>query len=141
MVRRDPYAAFNFRVEIDGLEVAGFAEVSGLESETEVIEYREGNEIGAARKLNGLTKYPNIVLRRGVSESVELMEWRQNVIDGVVERRTLSIILLNESRDEVARWSVFEAWLSKWIGPTLDAISSAVAIETLEITHERIERA
>lgn len=138
MPRPDPLSAFNVRVEINGITVAGFTECSGLASETEVVEYREGGDF-RTRKLPGLTKFPNIVLKRGLTLDRSLWEWRQTVVNGTVDRRSGSVILLDAARNEVARWNFFEAWPSKWEGPALNAQSSAVAIETLEIAHEGLE--
>ena len=137
--RNDPYKRFNFLVEIDGVQVAGFSECSGLSTETDVIEYREGNERGGVRKLPGLTKYANIVLKRGFTRSRELWNWRKVVIDGGVERRSGAIVLLGENHVPVARFQFREGWPAKWEGPSLNAKSSEVAIETLEIAHEGLE--
>jgi phage tail-like protein len=139
--RDDPYKAFNFRVEIDGVAVAAFSEVSGLESETEVIEYRTGTERNTVRKLPGLTKHANIVLRRGITQDTELWNWRKAVADGQVDRRNGSIVLLDEDRSEVLRWNFVNGWISKWLGPTLNAEGNEVAIETIEIAHEGLEQA
>ena len=139
--RDDPYKAFNFIVEIDGIARAGFSEVSGLESETDVIEYRVGSESNTVRKLPGLTKYANIVLRRGVTQDADLWNWRKTVVDGNVDRRSGSIILLDDDRTEVLRWNFFNGWVSKWEGPALNASENEVAIETIEIAHEGLERA
>jgi phage tail-like protein len=139
--RDDPYKAFNFLVEIDGVALAGFSEVSGLESETAVIEYRVGGEPNRVRKLPGLTKYANIVLKRGVTQNAELWDWRKTVEDGNVDRRNGSIILLDDSRTPVVRWNFFEGWIAKWQGPALNASGDEVAIERIEIAHERLERA
>jgi phage tail-like protein len=138
--RRDPYKSFNFRVEIDGIASAEFSEASGLESETAVIEYRTGGE-HLVRKLPGLTKFSNIVLRRGVTKDAELWNWRQTVIDGRVERKNGSIILLDDDRTDVVRWNFRNGWISKWEGPDLNAASNEVAIETIEIAHEGLELA
>jgi len=139
--RDDPYKAFNFLVEIDGIARAGFSEVSGLESETTVIEYRAGGERNAVRKLPGLTKYANIVLRRGVTQDAELSNWRKTVEDGQVDRRNGSIILRDDDGTEVVRWNFLNGWISKWQGPALHASKNEVAIETIEIAHEGLERA
>ena len=139
--RDDPYKAFNFIVEIDGIARAGFSEVSGLESETTVIEYRVGGERNAVRKLPGLTKYANIVLRRGVTQDAELSNWRKTVEDGQVDRRNGSIILRDDDGNDVVRWNFFNGWISKWEGPALNASKNEVAIETIEIAHEGLERA
>src|SRR5208337_3654151 len=137
--RDDPYAQFNFQVEIDGIVVAGFSEVSGLTTDTNIIEYREGNEnVGTVRKLPGLMKYTNIVLKRGYTVDTSLWTWRQGVIDGATKRCTGVITLLDESRQPALRWNFTAGWPSKWEGPALNAKTSEVAIETLEITHEGI---
>jgi len=139
--RDDPYKAFNFLVEIDGMTVAGFTEASGLGSETAVIEYRAGDEPNVVRKLAGLTTYTNIVLRRGVTGSPELWNWRKSVVDGKADRHNGSIVLLDEERNPVVRWNFFAGWIAKWEGPTLGAAANEVAIETIEIVHERLELA
>jgi phage tail-like protein len=138
--RNDPYKAFNFLVEIEGIAHAVFSEVTGLESETAVIEYRAGGE-SVVRKLPGLTKYGNIVLRRGITQDPELWNWRKTVVEGNVDRRNGSIVLIDDKRTEVVRWKFHNGWISKWEGPALSAKSNEVAIETLEIAHEGLERA
>jgi phage tail-like protein len=138
--RDDPYKNFNFLVEIDGVARAAFSEVSGLGSETAVIEYRAGGESNAVRKLPGLTKYTNIVLRRGVTQDAELWNWHKAIVDGNADRRNGAIVLLDDSRTPVVRWKFFNGWISKWEGPALNAKGSDVAIETLEIAHEGLER-
>jgi len=102
---QNPYKNFNFIVEMDGITQAGFMECSGLESKTGVIEYREGNEANIVRQLPGLTVYSNILLKSGVTNSKELYLWRKNAIDGQIERKNGSIILLNDRHEEVARWN------------------------------------
>jgi len=139
--RQDPYRSYNFVVEIDGVAQAGFMECTGLEAETEIIDYREGNEPNTIRQLPGLTVYANIILRRGLTDSKELYDWRKSVISGDIVRKGGSIILLDDKRKEVARWSFVEGWPSRWSGPELNAIESEVAIEELEICHEGFERA
>jgi phage tail-like protein len=140
--RNDPYGQFNFQVEIDGVVVGGFTEVSGLTTDTNIIEYREGNENhGTTRKLPGLIKYSNIVLKRGWTASTSLWDWRKNVIDGKTKRSSGAIILLDESRAPALRWNFREGWPSKWEGPALNGKTSEVAIEMMEIAHEGLELA
>jgi len=139
--RNDPYKAFNFIVEIDGIQVAGFTECVGLSTETDIIEYREGNERGGIRKIPGLTKFTNITLKRGLTRSRDLWNWRKVVMDGGVDRRSGTIVMLGEDHVAVARFQFREGWPSKWEGPKLNAKSSEIAIETLEITHEGLELA
>jgi phage tail-like protein len=139
--RVDPYRGFNFLVEIDGITQAGFQEVSGLDSSTDPVDYREGGDPNHVRKLPGLNKVSNITLKRGITDSDELWKWRQSVIDGKTERKNGSLILLDEAGAEKLRWNFFKAWPSKWTGPAFNATSTAVAIETLEIAHEEVQKA
>lgn len=140
--RIDPYGQFNFIVEIDGIVVGGFSECSGLSTDTNIMEYREGNEQqGIARKLPGLMKTSNIVLKRGWTQNTKLWEWRKKVIDGKTQRTSGTITLLDESRQPALRWNFRQGWPSKWEGPSLNGKTSEVAIETLEIANEGIELA
>lgn len=134
--RNDPYAGFNFLVEIDNVTVAGFSEAAGLNNESDVIEYRTGAEDFTVRKLPGLKKFANITLKRGFTDSTDLWDWRKKVLDGQTERRSGAIVLLNEAREPAIRWSFQSGWPRKLDGPSLNAKTSDVAIETLEITHE-----
>ena len=133
--RDDPYGSFNFIVDIQGMR-AGFSEIGGLTSETDVIEYREGNEDITVRKLPGLKKFTNISLKRGYTRSKELWEWRKKVLDGKTERLNGTITLLDEARQPALVWQFFEGWPSKWSGPALNAKNNEVAIEELEIAVE-----
>ncbi len=138
--RNDPFQGFNFLVEIDGVTVAGFSEVSGLASETAVVEYREGGDKrNSARKLPGLTKFSNITLKRGITADRTLWNWRKAVIDGAIDRRNGAIILLDEQHQPVLRWRFSNGWPAKWEGPVLNAQASEVAIETIEIAHEGLD--
>lgn len=138
--RPDPFGAFNFVVEIDGVALAAFARVSGLSSETDVIEYRTGDsKLSSTLKLPGLTHYANIVLERGIVRDLSLWQWRKAVVDGHADRRNGTIVLLDAAREPVLAWRFRNGWPAKWEGPTLDAKTSEVAIETLEIAHEGLE--
>jgi phage tail-like protein len=139
--RNDPFTNFNFLVEIDGITQAGFQECSGLDSTTEPIEYREGGVNNTVRKLPGRTTYSDISLKRGLTDSDELWQWRRSVVEGQIERKNLSIIVLDAGGEETLRWNVVEAWPTKWEGPSFDARGTDVAIETLTIAHEGIARA
>jgi phage tail-like protein len=118
--------------------MAAFSEASGLESETAVIEYRTGDEY-LTRKLPGLTRFANIVLRRGITQDRGLWDWRQNIVDGNPDRRNGMIKVLDDQRNEVLRWNFRNGWICKWEGPAFDAKSNEVAIETIEIAHEGLE--
>lgn len=137
--RNDPYGQFNFLIEIDGVTRAGFSEVSGLTTDTNVIEYREGQEVTTMRKLPGLMKYTNIVLKRGYTQDQSLWNWRKQVLDGTTQRTTGTITLLDEARQPALRWNFTAGWPVKWEGPAMNGKTSEVAIETLEIAHEGLE--
>lgn len=137
--RDDPFSAFNFLVVIDGVTTAGFSECSGINMETDAIEYRNGSEDITVRKLPGLKKFGNITLKRGFTKDKGLWEWRKKVLDGKTERQSGSITLLNEAREAAVRWNFREAWPRKLDGPTFNAKTNEVAIETLEIVCEGVE--
>jgi len=139
--RVDPYRGFNFRVEIDGIQQAGFQEVSGLDSSTPSVDYREGTDPKHVRKLPALNTFSAISLKRGLTDSDELWKWRKTVIDGKTERKNGSIVLMDDTGAEKLRWNFSNAWPSKWTGPALNATSTAVAVETLELTHEEVTKA
>jgi len=137
--RNDPFGAFNFSVEIDGVTTTSFSEVSGLDAEIEPIEYRTGDEDTTVRKIPGLRKYSNITLKRGFTPDLSLWNWMKQGLAGKVMRANMSITLLDGARQPVLRWNVREAWPCKWEGPDLNAKGNDIAIETLEICHEGIE--
>jgi phage tail-like protein len=136
----DPYVNFNFHVELDGIVRGSFHEVSGIESTVDVVEHREGGWNTTPRKLPGQTKHANIVLRWGMASDRELCEWHQEVVRGELTRRNGSIILLDRRGEEIARWNFFRAWPSKYTAPALNAEASDIAVESIELVHEGVER-
>jgi phage tail-like protein len=142
VVRDTPYPSFNFRVEIDGAEDAGFSEVSGIGFSTDIIEYREGTDkSNGLRKLAGLTRYDNIVLRRGVIGATTFFAWLRSIADGdQAATRNIAIILLNEDRSQEAlRWILHRARIVRHVGGPLLAASSQIAIEEIVLAYERLE--
>ncbi len=144
--RKDPVRGFNFRLEIDGIDRGGFREVSGLDTSQDPVEYREGNEKPlTVRKLPGLVKYANIVLKWGIiADDPQLWQWRISVTQGKIAkdklRKNLSIVLLDDTgAEEVRRWNVRDAWPAKWTGPSFNATGNEVAVDTLELAHEGVE--
>lgn len=136
----DPYASFNYVLELDGSPVAAFAEVSGLSAEIAVIEYRDGNDkVSTPRKIPGLAKYANVVLKRGITKDLGLWQWMRQALQGNVSRKNGTIVLLDETRQPVLRFKFVRGWPCKWVGPSLNAASNDIAIETLEIAHEGLD--
>lgn len=142
MARPDPYRQFRFRVEIDGITQSGFNECSFGDTTTDPVEYREGDEPLTFRKLSGVTKYGNITLKWGITDSMELYNWRQQIIDTGAEgaRKNMSIILIDEAGSDKARWDIVRAWPTKYDPADFSAKGNEVAIDTLEIVHEGFKR-
>lgn len=137
--RLDPLSSFNFIVDINGMR-AGFSEIGGLSTETDIIEYREGVDDITMRKLPGKRKYANINMKRGfTTNGKDLWKWRQTVIDGKTQRLPGTITLLNEARQPALVWRFFEAWPNKWAGPAFNAKNNDVAIEEMELAVEGLE--
>lgn len=140
--RDDPYGAFNFEIQVDGISPDGiavkgsFQEVAGLEVELSPIDYRTGTEDIRVRKLPGLKKFTNITLKRGIIGDPAFWNWVKSGLDGNVTRAAGRIILKDENQQEVMRWNFERAWPCKWTGPGLNAANNEVATETLEICHE-----
>jgi phage tail-like protein len=137
--RTDPYLGARFFVEIDGVDQGGFTECTGLQAEVEVTDYQEGGNNGYVHKLVGRTKFTNVVLKRGVTDSSDLWDWFQSVSRGEIERKDVSVVLYNSVQEEVRRWNLREAFPAKWVGPAFNATTPAVAIETLELAHHGFE--
>jgi phage tail-like protein len=140
--RVDPYRNFNFRIEIGGITQAGFTECSGFGASNDPLEYREGTDRPTVRKLPGMTKYPNVTLKWGLTDSRDLFDWFADVTKGKIERKSGSIVVVDfDGVTEKVRWNFYEAWPTKWDGPDFNAKGTDVAIDTLELAHEGIERA
>jgi phage tail-like protein len=139
--RNDPYMAFNFLVEIEGLLVGGFSEVTGLQIETVVETYREGGLNEYEHKLAGPSRYPsNLILKRGLTDIEILWCWHQDVIQGNIERKNGTIYLLDRQRLPAMWWNVLEAYPIKWSGPELRAETSTIAVESVELVHKGISK-
>jgi phage tail-like protein len=138
--RVDPYRNFNFLVELDGITQAGFSDCSGFGASTDPIEYREGGENKTPRKLPGLTKFTNITLKWGLTDSRELYDWYRDVVNGKIQRKNGSIIVLDLEGNEKVRWNFLNAWPTKWDGPDFTAKGNDIAIDMLELAVEGTER-
>lgn len=138
--RLDPYLGFNFLVEIEGLIVGGFSEVSGLESSIEVETRREGGLNSFAHQLPGPASYANLTLTRGLTDVSTLWNWYHSVTQGIIQRKNGTIMLLDQQDIPVMWWDFRNAYPVRWAGPRLNASSSEVAVEHLELAHEGITR-
>lgn len=140
-IRNDPYMAFTFLVEIEGLLVGGFSEVTGLQIETVIETYREGGLNEYEHKLAGPTRYPsNLILKHGLTDIETLWSWHQDVAQGTIERKNGTIYLLDRQRLPAMWWDFMEAYPVKWTGPELRAESNTVAVETVELVHRGISK-
>ena len=132
-----PLPKFHFQCEWGGARL-GFSEVSGLDVETEIIEYRDGIMPEYSKiKMPGMQKYSNITLKRGTFQGDnEFYQWWNTAQLNTIERRDLVISLLNENHEPVVTWKVKKAWPVKVQSTDLKADGNEVAIESMEIAHE-----
>ena len=146
--RKNPYAAFNFKVALDGetaTDFAGFMEISGLDSENAVIEYREGADqiAGSGAYLSkqpGLEHYSPVTMRRGMTDNLTLWtDLRQSVRNATNTPKTLTVTLQDENHKPVRSWTLTNAWVSKMSGPSLNAKGNEIAIESIEVVYDRLE--
>lgn len=137
MATNYPLVKFHFQVEWGGTKI-GFTEVSGLDVETEIVEYRDGASPEYSKiKMPGMQKYSNLTLKRGTFKSDnEYFKWWNTVKLNTIERRDITISLLNEDHDPVVTWKVKSAWPTKIQSTDLKADGNEVAIESMEIAHE-----
>lgn len=136
-----PRVELHFKLEIDGLDAGRFTEVSGFDATMEPVEYREGDMASETPlKVLGLRKYGNITLKKGIIEGPVLYDWLIKGLTGAVERKTVTISLLDETQTAVASWQVINAWPAKYTAPDFNATPNEVAIETLELAHEGMTR-
>ena len=139
MANSEPLPRFKFAVEFGGGSI-NFQEVILPESEIEIIEYRDGSDpVSSVRKLPGLVKYSNLVLKRGRTKSQELYEWFKEAKQGRVERRDIIVKILNEENEPVAVWKMQDCWPTKYNSSILKAKDSGIVIETLEIATEEVD--
>lgn len=140
--RRDPFPVYCFKVDIEGIPgaTAFFKSVSGLKSETEVVDFQEGGENRFTHRLVGPTKWANLILKRGFAQDPALLDWRNEWASGNgKKRRSGTIAQLNTKLTEVYVWRFVDGWPCKWELSEFDASKSELSIETLEIAHHRLE--
>lgn len=133
----DPFVNFNFLVETGGVLAAGFSEITGMNGEVQAVEYREGRDPQSnTRKLSGLSKYGNVTLKRGVVLDQDFFKWFKTGVDGDILRLDISILLLDEQRQEKVRYNLTNAWPVKFMAPDLKAAANEIAVNSLELAHE-----
>lgn len=128
--------AFRFEIEIQGINEAEFTSVQGLEAEIELESYREGGENNYEHKFPKGTKYPPLVLKRGMTDSWALWNWFRDVTLGTIKRKDCTIKMIDYAGEVFDSWTCYGCYPVKWVGPELTADKSAVAIETLEFVHQ-----
>ena len=139
MKRKDPYRGFRFRVEFDQIQHGGFSRVKGLVRETKVEARREGGVNDFEHKLATGTTYGNLILERGLVDEY-LWAWHEEVVEGRITRRTITVALHNEANEEVWRFLVERAFPVKWTSTDLDAAATQVLVESVELAHEGIRK-
>ena len=145
MPRDTPYGAYNFIVEFDGNDPAdsalgGFSDVSGIGTEITLMEYRQGNDKeNHVRKIPNINSTEDVTLKRGIIGDLRLFDWIKATREGTYSPRTVTVTLLDEARTPVCSWTLRQAQPSKWVGPSLSAKGSDVAMEELHLVAERID--
>ncbi|MCX2748505.1 phage tail protein [Arthrobacter sp. MI7-26] len=136
----DPYRAYNFKLVIQGVVQGHFTKVEGLGLKIDRILYRSGGENSTVRVIPGQVEYTPVTLRYGLTDSTEMLQWLFKAVDGHVERRNVSVAMLNDAGSvEVRRWNLLGAWPCDWFGAPLDALGKDLAIESLSIAYDRLE--
>lgn len=141
-MRNDPYRNFRFRIEIGGIQQAGFNECTFGATSIEAVEYREGTDPTHPRKLSGQTKYGDVTLKWGLTDNTELYDWYIEVVEkgALGNRQNISLILVDEAGDDKARWDLMECWPKNYDSTDFSAKGNDVAIETMEICTESYRR-
>lgn len=133
------YINNRFYVFIDGVANAVFTEVSGLQVETEVLEYAEGGNNGFVHRLPGRTRVGNITLKRGLIGKSEFLTWLREMNNNNIQKRNVSLVMYDMAGNEIVRWDFLDAYPVRWIGPQFDAKANSVAIETIELAHAGLQ--
>ncbi|MCA9959516.1 MAG: phage tail protein [Anaerolineales bacterium] len=140
-INLNPFLAYNYWVEIDGLFLFGFSKVDGLESSLHVTDQQEGGVNHFVHKLPGHVTQSNLTFTKGLTIFDMMWDWYDKTTQGIIERKNGTIILLNEVHFPIMGWNFHNAFPVKWTGPSFDASSNAIAFESLELVHEGISKA
>ena len=138
----DPYGAYNFWVEVDGMDgiKARFSEVSGLKGEVEEFEIKEGGLNYRTHLIPGRTKWGPITLKKGLTDDEDLEKWWADIVQNKSgkQRKTVKVTLLNRDMSAKQSWNIRNAWIKSWEGSSLNANGSEMAIETFVLNHEGV---
>ena len=139
--RQDPFVNYLFRIEIDGIEVFGFKEVSGLSNKTDIYEYQEGGENKFTHKFVGQSTFSNLILKKGIVLDESIYEWREHVIRGNMTEalRDITIVLVEDNSTEERSWRFYDVWPCKWETNSFEGAANELAVETLELALTRGE--
>lgn len=137
--RSDPLTTFHFFVDIGGETQAVFTEVSGLDIEVEVTNYEEGGVNDHVWRLPGRVKVSDITLKNGITTTNLLWDWYKKILQGDLERRPVSIIMVDQENIEKMRWNFKEALPVKWSGPQFKSDQSQSAIQSLQLSHKGLQ--
>jgi phage tail-like protein len=141
----DPLIGFNFRLEIEGKLAGYFTEASGIGSEHEIVEHKAVDDSGheIVQKIPGRLKWENVTLKRGITDAMDIWDWRKLVEDGKMgdARTNCSIIMMDRNYEDVARWDFVNAWPSKVSGPSVKSDSNEFGVEEVTLVHEGMMRA
>ncbi len=139
--RFDPFRAYNFKLQIDGINEAHFTQCSGIGVKVNAIRYREGGEAQIVHQLVGPVEYAEVTLKYGLSISPDLWNWFQKSVEGTPDPKHVSIVMLGPGGvGERLRWNLNDAWPSEWRGAPLDALGREIAIESLTLVYESVTR-
>jgi phage tail-like protein len=137
----EPFRAYHFKLVINGVTEGHFTECSGLAARVQTIKYREAGQSQIVHAMPGRVEYADVILRYGLTQSRELWDWFLQSINGTADRKNVSIVMLDSSgTQETMRWNLISAWPAEWRGAPLDALQQEVAIETLRLVYDRLER-
>ena len=138
--RKDPLRVNRFRIDIDGIASMGMCEISGIEASIEAIEYREGIDPLNVRCLSGLPSYGKLVIKHGLTDSMELFNWFKKGLDGQVESKNIDVYAMDYQGNDKAHWQAVKCWPTKYSAPDFNSKSNELAFETLEIVYESLTR-
>jgi phage tail-like protein len=137
----DPQRSYNFRLEIAGVTEAYFHECANIGVKVQTVKWRSGGNNQVVHCLPGRVEPTDITLRVGVTNSTDMWKWLQSAVQGKVDRKNVSIVLLdNDGSTEVMRFNLMQAWISEWHGANLNALSNGVAIDELVLVYETLQR-